>query len=70
MRLWQGKKISTLEKALREEVEACMDCFDMPIDKKKAKEITKHLMNNKKNNDLWDRLNERIAEYLNDIGIL
>lgn len=64
------EKISTLEKALREEVEACMDCFDMPIDKKKAKEIAKHLMYDKQNNDLWDRLNERIAAYLNDIGIL
>lgn len=64
------EKISTLEKALREEVEACMDCFDMPVDKKKAKEIAKHLLNDKKNNYLWDRLNERIEEYLNDKGIL
>lgn len=61
------EKICTLEKALREEVEACMDCFDMPEDKKKAKEIAKHLLNDKQNNDLWDNLNNRIAEYINGI---
>lgn len=57
-------KISTLEKAMREEVEEAMDCFDMAIDKKKAKEIAKHLLYDKKNNHIWDVLNESIAEYL------
>lgn len=42
----------------------------MPVDKKKAKEIANHLMYDKQNNDLWDNLNNRIAEYLNDIGTL
>lgn len=64
------EKISTLEKALREEVEACMDCFDMPVDKKKAREIARKLVYSKENEYLWDRLNDKIAEYLNDIGIL
>lgn len=64
------EKISTLEKAMREEVEACMFCFDMPEDRKKVKEIAKHLIEDKKNNDLWDKLNERIEEYLNDNGTL
>lgn len=59
------EKISTLEKAMREEVEACMDCFDMPVDKKKAKEIASHLLYDKQNDDLWENLNNRIAEYLN-----
>lgn len=57
-------KISTLEKAMQEEIEACMFCFDMPEDKKKTKEIAKHLIYDKQNNDLWERLNERIEEYL------
>lgn len=58
------KQISLLERAMRDEVQSVVDCCDLCITQKEKNEIARHLVFDKSNEDIWQRLNERIMEYL------
>lgn len=58
------KQISLLERAMRDEVQSVVDCCDLCITRKEKNEIARHLVFDKSNEDIWQRLNERIMEYL------
>lgn len=58
------KQISLLERAMRDEVGSVVDCCDLCITRRERNEIARHLVFDKSNEDIWQRLNERIIEYL------
>lgn len=58
------KQISLLERAMRDEVQATADCCDYCITREEKNEIARHLVFDKSNEDIWERLNQRIMEYL------
>lgn len=58
------KQISLLERAMGDEVQSVVDCCDLCITRKEKNEIARHLVFDKSNEDIWQRLNERIMEYL------
>lgn len=58
------KQISLLERAMRDEVQSVVDCCDLCITRRERNEIARHLVFDKSNEDIWQRLNERIIEYL------
>ena len=58
------KQVSLLERAMRDEVQSVVDCCDLCITRKEKNEIARHLVFDKSNEDIWQRLNERIMEYL------
>lgn len=58
------KQISLLERAMRDEVQSVVDCCDLCITREEKNRIAKSLVFDKSNEDIWQRLNERIMEYL------
>lgn len=58
------KQIGLLERAMRDEVQSVVDCCDLCITRKERNEIARHLVFDKANEDIWQKLNERIMEYL------
>lgn len=58
------KQISLLERAMRDEVGSVVDCCDLCITREEKNRIAKSLVFDKSNEDIWQRLNERIMEYL------
>lgn len=58
------KQISLLERAMRDEVGSVVDGCDLCITREEKNRIAKSLVFDKSNEDIWQRLNERIMEYL------
>lgn len=58
------KQISSLERAMRDEVQSVVDACDLCITREEKNRIARSLVFDKANEDIWQRLNERIIEYL------
>lgn len=58
------KQISLLERAMRDEVQSVVDGCDLCITREEKNRIARSLVFDKANEDIWQRLNERIMEYL------
>lgn len=58
------KKTSLLERAMRDEVQSVVDGCDLCITREEKNRIARSLVFDKANEDIWQRLNERIIEYL------
>lgn len=58
------RQISFLERAMRNEVLWIAESMDSNIPRKEVNEIAHKLVFEDSNEDIWERLNERIIEYL------
>ena len=56
--------ISTLERAMRIEVESIAGMYDIYVSRAEKNRIARSLVFDKCNDDIWERLNERILEYI------
>ena len=60
------KKTSLLERAMRDEVRSTAECCEINVSREEVNRIAHKLVFDKANEDIWQRLNERIIEYLED----
>lgn len=60
------RQIGLLERAMRNEVLWIAESIDSNIPRKEINEIAHKLVFEKSNKDIWQSLNERIIEYLED----
>lgn len=58
------KKIGLLERAMRDEVLCVAECCEINVSREEVNEIAHKLVFDASNEDIWERLNERIMEYL------
>lgn len=58
------RQISYLERAMRDEVVSTADCCDINVSREEVNEIAHKLVFAESNEDIWQKLNERIIEYL------
>lgn len=58
------RQISFLERAMRYEVISMAECCDINVSREEVNEIAHKLVFAESNEDIWQRLNERIMEYL------
>lgn len=56
--------ISTLERAMRIEVESIAGMYDIYVSREEKNRVARSLVFDKCNDDIWERLNERILEYI------
>lgn len=60
------RQIGLLERAMRNEVLWIAESIDSNIPRKEVNEIAHNLVFEKSNADIWEALNVRIIEYLED----
>lgn len=60
------RQISFLERAMRDEVIATAECCEINVSREEVNEIAHKLVFDENNEDIWEALNIRIIEYLDD----
>ena len=58
------RQIDYLERAMRDEVRSTAECCEINVSREEVNEIAHKLVFDDSNEDIWQRLNERIIEYL------